>query len=397
VGEAGRATAMEQQFRLFWVRIGQMFEFKITRKDPKSSARTGVFYTPHGSFKTPVFMPVGTYAAVKTLTPEEVKKCGAEIILGNTFHLHLRPGDGLIKRFGGLHKFMGWSGPILTDSGGFQVFSLAKMRKISDSGVKFRSPVDGKMVQLTPRKALQIQQNLGSDIMMQLDECAPADASRKVAEEALSRTQKWMEESLKFHKKPQKQALFPIVQGVNFPDLRRQSAEFCAGLDVPGIAIGGLAVGESKSDFLKTLELTASILPSNKPRYLMGVGDFHDILEAVERGIDMFDCVIPTRLARHGSFFGASGKRENIRNSKFKNDKKPLITGCKCEACANFSRGYLRHLIVTNEVLGMRMLTIHNLKQTFEFMDSIREAIQKGSFADFKNSWQRTVGSRQKI
>jgi queuine tRNA-ribosyltransferase len=370
-----------------------MFEFKITRKDAKSAARTGVFYTPHGSIKTPVFMPVGTYGAVKTLTPSEVKKCGAEIILGNTFHLAERPGSALIKRFGGLHKFMHWDGPILTDSGGFQVFSLAKMRKISDSGVEFRSPLDGKLVHLTPRKVLQIQQNLGSDIMMQLDECAPADASRRVAETALFRTQKWMEASLKFHKNTSKQALFPIVQGVNFPDLRRKSAEFCSNLPVPGIAIGGLAVGEAKSDFLKTLDLVCPILPSNKPKYLMGVGEFSDILEAVERGIDMFDCVIPTRLARHGSFFGRFGKRQNIRNAKFKNDKKPLIADCRCEACLQFSRGYLRHLFITNEVLGLRMLTIHNLTQIFDFMQAIRKAIREGRFAGFKANFLRKAVS----
>ncbi len=383
-----------------------MFEFKITRKDSKSSARTGVFHTPHGNIKTPVFMPVGTYGAVKTLTPTDVRKCGAEIILGNTFHLHLRPGDDLIKRFGGLHKFMSWDGPILTDSGGFQVFSLARMRKISDAGVEFRSPVDGKKVFFTPRKVLQIQQNLGSDIAMQLDECAPHDASRRTAELALFRTQKWMEESLKFQKNTEtrassveadyaglRQALFPIVQGVNFSDLRRQSAEFCASLPVYGVAIGGLAVGETKSDFLKVLEITTPILPSNKPRYLMGVGEFRGILESVERGIDMFDCVIPTRLARHGSFLSNLGGRENIRNARFQNDKKPLIAGCRCEACLNFSRGYLRHLFMTNESLGMRMLTIHNLTQIFGFMRGIRGAIQEGRFGSFKASFLRKCKS----
>lgn len=381
-----------------------MFEFKITRKDRKTAARTGVFYTPHGRVRTPVFMPVGTYGAVKTLTPEEVKACGAEIILGNTFHLEERPGSALIKRFGGLHEFMKWDYPILTDSGGFQVFSLAKMRKITDSGVEFRSPIDGAKKFLTPKKVLEIQQNLGSDIMMQLDECAPADASRAVAERALSRTQRWMEDSLKHLEKRNKthasprssrgyaglaQALFPIVQGVNFPDLRKKSAEFCAGLPVSGVAIGGLAVGESKKDFLNTLDLVAPILPMNKPRYLMGVGEFRDILEAVERGIDMFDCVIPTRLARHGSFFGVRGKRENIRNAKFKNDKKPLIKGCSCVCCQKFSRGYLRHLFVTNEVLGLRMLTVHNLTVLFGFMRDVRGAIGEGRFGDFKRRFNR--------
>lgn len=366
-----------------------MFEFKITRKDAKSAARTGVFYTPHGSFRTPSFMPVGTYGAVKTVSPEELKACGAEIILGNAFHLEERPGSSLIRRFGGLHKFMNWDGPILTDSGGFQVFSLTKMRKVTDRGVEFRSPLDGTKRFLTPKKALKIQQNLGSDIMMQLDECAPHDASRRVAEQALERTMRWAEESLKGplgSTGPQgsKQALFPIVQGVNYPDLRKRSAEFCATLPTPGVAIGGLAVGEDKRDFLKTLEIVCPILPYSKPRYLMGVGDPFDILEAVERGIDMFDCVIPTRLARHGAFFVQRGKRENIRNSKFKNDKKPLGKGCRCPACQNFSRGYIRHLFLTNEILGLRLLTLHNLTWIFDFMQSIRSHIRARRFSQFK-------------
>lgn len=366
-----------------------MFEFKISRKDQKTVARTASFYTPHGKIRTPVFMPVGTYGAVKTLTPDEIWACGSEIILANTFHLHLRPGEDLIAKFGGIHKFMSWDGPILTDSGGFQVFSLAKMRKISDQGVEFRSPLDGSKIYLTPKKALQIQQKLGSDIAMQLDECAPADASRKVAETALYRTMKWAEESLKFQKNTSKQALFPIVQGVNFPNLRKESAKFCASLPTSGIAIGGLAVGESKTDFLKTLDLVVSLLPSSKPRYLMGVGEPCDILEAVERGIDMFDCVIPTRLARHGAFFDQFGRRQNIRNLKFKTDKKSLVTGCRCPACQNFSRGYLRHLFISNEILGLRLLTLHNLTWIFDFINSIRVSIKKGEFAHFKRDFLR--------
>jgi queuine tRNA-ribosyltransferase len=350
-----------------------MFEFKITKRSKKTSARAGTFYTPHGKIRTPAFMPVGTYGAVKTLTPDEVRKCGAEIILGNTFHLEERPGSDLIKRFDGLHKFMRWDGPILTDSGGFQVFSLSKMRKVSDEGVEFRSPVNGEKRFLTPKKVLEIQQRLGSDIMMQLDECVSSDASRPIAERALSRTQKWMEESLRFHKNPNEQALFPIVQGANFPDLRTRSAKFCADLPVDGVAIGGLAVGESKSDFLQTVELVAKHLPADKPRYLMGVGEFDDIVSAVKQGIDLFDCVIPTRLARHGSFFGKNGKRQNIRNAKFRADKKPLLADCKCEACINFSRAYLRHLFMTNEVLGLRLFTIHNLTFMFGFMKKIKD------------------------
>ena len=366
------------------------------------AARTGRLLTAHGEVETPVFMPVGTAGTVKAMTADAVRATGARMILGNTYHLMLRPGAERVARLGGLHRMMDWPGPILTDSGGFQVFSLAKMRQISDRGVEFRSPLDGSKIYLTPKKALQIQQKLGSDIAMQLDECAPGDASRQVAEVALLRTMKWAEETLKSHTRPSfanansvgqentsKQALFPIVQGVNFPDLRKQSAEFCADLPVPGIAIGGLAVGESKADFLKTIDLVCPLLPENKPRYLMGVGDPRDILEAVGRGIDMFDCVIPTRLARHGAFFDRFGRRVSIRNAKFKTDKKPLIQGCRCEACQNFSRGYLRHLFLSNEILGMRLFTLHNLTWIHDFMSAIRAAIRKNEFAEFKRDFMK--------
>lgn len=298
----------------------------------------------------------------------------------------------MIKKLGGLHKFMSWSGPILTDSGGYQVFSLAKFRKVTDAGVEFRSPLDGNKYFFTAKKVLEIQRNLGSDIAMQLDECAPADASRAVAEKALERTQRWAEESVRLNQKhSQKQALFPIVQGVNYADLRKRSADFCAGLPTPGVAIGGLAVGESKSKFLSTLDIVTPRLPENKPRYLMGVGEPKDILAAVERGIDMFDCVIPTRLARHGAFFDARGKRLNIRNSSYRLDKKPLVKDCPCEACQNFSRAYLRHLYVTNEMLVCRLLTLHNLTFIFGFMRRIRESIKEGSFGGMKAKYGQDV------
>jgi queuine tRNA-ribosyltransferase len=368
-----------------------MFEFKITAKDKHSAARTGVFQTPHGSFQTPVFMPVGTYGAVKTVTPEELRACGAEIILGNTYHLHLRPGEKLVKKFGGLQKFNHWDGPILTDSGGFQVFSLASHRKIYEDRVEFASPLDGSKHVFTPRKVLEIQQDLGSDIMMQLDECAPGDASRAVAEVALTRTMRWAEETVKHWKNRDKQALFPIVQGVTYPDLRKASAQFCAALPTPGIAIGGLAVGESKADFLKTLEIVTPYLPEKKPHYLMGVGEPMDILNAVARGIDMFDCVIPTRLARHGSFFIAGGKRAAISNAKFKTDKKPLLKNCKCEACQNYSRGYIHHLFRINEMLGQRLLTLHNLTFLLDFMQEIRSAIEAGTFSQMLRKFQVKV------
>ncbi len=365
-----------------------MFEFKITARDKNSAARTGVFYTPHGSFRTPVFMPVGTYGAVKTVTPAELKKCGAEIILGNTFHLHERPGEAIIKHFGGIQKFTSWDGPVLTDSGGYQVFSLAKQRKIYDDRVEFRSPLNGDKRVLTPRKVLQIQKDLGTDIAMQLDECAAADASRSVAKQALDRTTRWAEESVRIWLKyKEKQALFPIVQGVNYPDLRKQSANFCAGLPTPGVAIGGLAVGETKANFLKTLEITLPLLPEQKPRYLMGVGESADIVAAVARGCDMFDCVIPTRLARHGVFFDALGRRVSMKLAKFKNDKKPLNKDCRCEACQNFTRGYLRHLIQTKEMLGCRLLTLHNLTYIFDLLTEIRTSIRQGNFRQLQRKY----------
>lgn len=374
---------MQQKFRFGSGRIWQMFEFKITAKDKHSAARIGVFQTPHGKFHTPVFMPVGTYGAVKTVTPEDLNKCGAEIILGNTYHLHLRPGEKLIKKFGGLQKFTHWEKPMLTDSGGFQVFSLAQHRKIYEDRVEFRSPLDGSKHIFTPQKVLQIQQDLGSDIMMQLDECAAGDSSHAVAEIALNRTMRWMEITLKHWKNREQQTLFPIVQGVTYPDLRKLSAEFCAALPVAGIAIGGLAVGESKTDFLKTLEFTLPHLPSDKPRYLMGVGEFSDILNAVARGVDMFDCVIPTRLARHGSFFASGGKRATISNAKFKTSRKPLVAGCQCEACRNYTSGYIHHLFRVNETLGQRLLTLHNLTFLLDFMREIRENISSGTFSAF--------------
>ena len=354
-------------------------------------------------------MPVGTYAAVKTITPEEIRACGGEIILANTFHLHLRPGSELIREMGGLHKFTAWNGPILTDSGGFQVFSLGKFCKIYDDYAEFRSPLDGSKHVFTPQKVIEIQQNLGSDIVMQLDECVAGDSSRRVAESALDRTERWAEESLRhincfndFNPKGRgrplglkstksEQALFPIVQGATFPDLRRRSARFCAGLPTSGVAIGGMAVGESKRDFLKVLELVTPLLPINKPRYLMGVGEPLDILQAVERGVDMFDCVIPTRLARHGGFFTELGKRENIRNATWKLDKRPLVAGCQCPACQGFSRAYLRHLFVINESLGQRLLTLHNLTWIFNFMKEIRKSISNGDFSQLVRRYRQAA------
>jgi len=370
-----------------------MFEFKVTNRDKKSAARTGIFYTPHGSFRTPVFMPVGTYGAVKTVSPDELRAIGSEIILGNTFHLHLRPGEAVVKKMGGLQTYNRWEGPMLTDSGGFQVFSLAKMRKMYDDRVEFRSPLDGSKHVFTPQKVLQIQRDLGTDIAMQLDECVPGDASRKVAEVALDRTHRWAEESVKYWQKMSKStprvgstrgvegsgqmALFPIVQGASYKDLRQDSARFMASLPTPGVAIGGLAVGETKAQFHAALDAVCPLLPQDKPRYLMGVGDPIDIIQAVMRGVDMFDCVMPTRLARHGAYWTPVG-RANIKLAKNKLVKQVMDKNCRCPACAGgYTRGYLRHLFVLNESLGQRMLTLHNLTFLFDLLAEIRTAIQK--------------------
>lgn len=373
-----------------------MFAFRIKHKDTKTAARVGECTTAHGSFATPAFMPCATYGAVKTVTPDELRACGAEIVLSNTFHLHLRPGEQLVKKFGGIQDFMRWDGPILTDSGGFQVFSLAQMRKIYDDRVEFRSPVDGSAHTLTPAKVFHIQRDLGSDIAMQLDECVPGDASFSIAETALTRTQRWAEESVREWQKAMKKGshttLFPIVQGASHADLRRRSADFCAALPTPGVAIGGLAVGETKAQFLDALETVLPRLPLEKPRYLMGVGEPADIVAAVARGVDMFDCVIPTRLARHGSFFtrtpGVLGKRENIEKAVNRESKAVLQRDCPCPACVGgYTRGYLRHLYVTHEPLAARLLTLHNLTYIFGLMRTVRTHITAGTLAAFARKY----------
>lgn len=397
-----------------------MFEFKIIKKASEKSskanislARTGIFKTPHGEVRTPVFMPVGTRATVKTLSPEELKELDAEIILSNTYHLMLRPGEKTVKKMGRLHKWMNWNKPILTDSGGFQVFSLEQEKglakdvqkkagvKITEEGVEFKSHLDGKKYFITPEKATQIQHDLGADIIMAFDECAPADSSKKYFEEALNRTHNWLERCKKEHDKLEKkkkktdksQALFGIVQGGVYKDLRRKSAEFVASLDLPGNAIGGLSVGEDRKTMLKMIDEVTKILPENKPRYLMGVGTPIDLLECVDRGIDMFDCVLPTRLARHAAFWTTKGL-VHIKNQKFKEDPNPLEKNCTCYACKNFSCSYIHHLMRENEILGHRLMTIHNLHFLLNLMAQIRDAINKGKFKEFKkkflSKWPKT-------
>jgi len=361
-----------------------LFEFKITSQDPKSAARTGRFATPHGTVETPLFAPVGTQATVKTLSPRELRELGVTLLLCNTYHLYLRPGADVIARLGGLHRFMGWEGPILTDSGGFQIFSLAKLRKLTDGGVLFRSHIDGSQHLFTPEKAVELQALLGSDVAMCLDEC-PEPMDRQYNRVAMERTHAWALRSREAHTRTD-QALFGIVQGGVFEDLRAESARFLAGLDFPGYAIGGLSVGEPKEMTWLALEASVAPLPPDRPRYLMGVGTPEDILEAVARGVDLFDCVFPTRTARNGALLTLQG-RLNIRNARFADDPSPIEEGCTCYTCQTFSRAYLRHLMRAGEVLGLQLATIHNVHFLLEFMRGVRQAIQEGTFAQFKEAF----------
>ena len=360
------------------------FGFTVQGKDTQTRARAGLLTTPHGEIPTPVFMPVGTQATVKTLSPDELKDLQAHIILGNTYHLYLRPGDELIARMGGLHRFMGWDGPILTDSGGFQVFSLHDLRRVSDDGVTFRSHLDGSEHFFSPEKVISIQENLGSDIIMALDECAVPD-NRSYLMEALRRTHLWAERCQAAQSRTD-QALYGIVQGGIFADLRVQSARFLASLDFPGYAIGGLSVGESKEDMHRMLDIVTPLLPQDKPCYLMGVGSPEDLVECVARGVDQFDCVLPTRLARNGAVF-TQGGRMNLRNARFTEDPAPIEEDCQCYTCRRFSRAYLHHLLKARETLGLRLNSIHNLHFLLELMRRIRQSILDGSFSELKESF----------
>ena len=353
--------------------------FKITKKSSRSKARTGKLATPHGTIDTPAFMPVGTQGSVKAVTPDQVREAGAQIILCNTYHLYLRPGIKVIKAAGGLHEFINWKGPILTDSGGFQVFSLAKLRKVNDHGVTFNSHIDGAKVELTPEKVVEIQSVFGSDIMMPLDECAGYPSTKAEAKRALERTSLWARRSkeIRDQRSEIRGELFGIVQGGMFKDLRKRSAEEIRSLDFPGYAIGGLSVGEPKDLMEEMLEVSTDGLEYEKPKHLLGVGYPEDLEMAVKRGIDLFDCVMPTRLARHGGFLTDKGK-EIIKNAKFEKDFSPLERSCDCYACKNFSRAYIRHLFMAGEILPMTLMTIHNLRSILRLMENIREKIRKG-------------------
>lgn len=360
--------------------------YELIKKDPRTRARRGRLHTPHGTIETPVFMPVGTAGTVKAMLPEEVKSLGAEIILSNTYHLYLRPGHEIVREAGGLHKFMNWDRPILTDSGGFQVFSLGAMRKISEEGVKFRSHIDGSSHMLTPEKSIEVQNALGSDIMMAFDECAPYPADYSYVKNSLERTTRWLKRCKEAHKNTEKQSLFGIMQGGMYKDLRYQSAMEIVELDLPGYAIGGLSVGEPRELMYEVLDYATDYLPQDKPRYVMGVGTPDHLFEGVERGVDMFDCVLPTRLARNGSALTSHGK-VNIKNAKFERDFTPLDHECDCYVCRNYSRAYLRHLFKANEILSSMLLSYHNLHFLVHTMQNIREAIEQDRFLEYKREF----------
>ena len=354
----------------------------------QTRARRGTVHLNHGDVQTPAFMPVGTYGTVKGMLPRDIKDIGADIILGNTFHLWLRPGTDIIDRFGGLHQFMNWDKPILTDSGGFQVFSLGAMRKITEEGVNFKSPIDGAKVFLSPEKSMQIQYSLNSDIVMQFDECTPYPATYDEAKKSLELSLRWGQRCIDEHQRLEsKNALFGIIQGSMYRDLRQQSLEGLLKIDFDGYAIGGLSVGEPKEEMIEVLNYLPDDMPADKPRYLMGVGKPEDIIEAVRRGVDMFDCVMPTRNARNGHYF-VTGDSENqgvvrIRNSQYRTDEQPLDPECDCYACQNFSRAYMYHLHKCKEMLGAQLGTIHNLRYYQRLMAGIREAIEQDRFDEF--------------
>ena len=361
------------------------FKFQIEARQDR--ARAGKFFTPHGDLETPVFAPVGTQATVKSLTPDQLAEIGSSLILANTYHLHLRPGDELIKEMGGLHKFMHWPAPILTDSGGFQVFSLAKNRRIDQDGVTFRSHIDGSKQRLDPEKSISIQENLGADIIMAFDECSdPYD--KEYVREAMLRTHSWAERCQQA-KTRSDQALFGIVQGGISEDLRQESAGYIANLDFPGNAIGGLSVGETKSEMHTILDLVDRVLPEDKPRYLMGVGTPEDLVNGVSRGVDIFDCVLPTRLARHNAAMTRFGARLNIVNAQYARDEQPLDQQCTCYTCQNFSRAYIRHLIISKEMLAATLLSIHNLHTLIDLTHDMRQSILAGQFEDFANHFHQ--------
>ncbi len=379
--------------------------FELLKTDDRTKARRGRLTTPHGVIETPIFMPVGTAATVKGMKPEDVKELGAQIILSNTYHLYLRPGHDVVREAGGLHKFMNWDLPILTDSGGFQVFSLGAMRKIREEGVDFRSHIDGSKHFISPEKSIEIQHSLGSDIMMAFDECAPYPADRRYVKDSLELTTRWLARCKKYHEEyceqhggesqvlgeGVNQSLFGIMQGGVYKDLRKQSAEQVVEMDLPGYSIGGLSVGEPKEIMYDVMDECVDYLPKDKPRYLMGVGSPDCLFEGVERGVDMFDCVLPTRIARHGMAMTSQGK-VNIKNAKYERDFEPLDPNCDCYTCRNYSKAYLRHLFKSNELMSATLMSYHNLHFLVSTMTKIREAIEEGRFLEYKKEFFDAYG-----
>ncbi|WP_299832231.1 tRNA guanosine(34) transglycosylase Tgt [uncultured Metabacillus sp.] len=365
--------------------------YELIKTCKQTGARLGMVHTPHGSFETPVFMPVGTLATVKTMSPEELKQMGAGIILSNTYHLWLRPGNEIVKEAGGLHKFMNWDRAILTDSGGFQVFSLSDFRRIEEEGVHFRNHLNGDKLFLSPEKAMQIQNDLGSDIMMAFDECPPYPAEYDYMKKSVERTSRWAERCLKAHSRPEEQGLFGIIQGGEYEELRKQSANDLVSLDFPGYAVGGLSVGEPKDVMNRVLEFTTPLMPANKPRYLMGVGSPDSLIDGAIRGIDMFDCVLPTRIARNGTLMTGEG-RLVVKNAKFARDFRPLDEHCDCYTCQNYSRAYIRHLIKSEETLGLRLTSYHNLYFLVNLMEKVRQAIREDRLGDFHDEFFEQYG-----
>ncbi|HWH51621.1 MAG TPA: tRNA guanosine(34) transglycosylase Tgt [Gemmatimonadaceae bacterium] len=376
-----------------------MTDFQFSIEQQEGAARAGAFTTPHGVVETPAFMPVGTLATVKSLDPDDLAALGARMILANAYHLHLRPGDELIRDLGGLHEFMQWSGPILTDSGGFQVFSLEGLRTVSENGVEFRSHLDGSLHLFTPERVMQIERNLGADVIMQFDHVIPGQSDESLAEDAMQRSVRWLERCVAEvarldRESPKRQALFPIVQGGVHESLRRAAARAIRGLgNWVGFGIGGLSVGESKPDMYRMLEVVDGELPRDRPRYLMGVGFPEDLVEGVRRGVDLFDCVAPTRMGRNGAAFTRDG-RLNIKRAEYRTDRAPLDDDCDCAACRRFSRAYIRHLFTADEILGLRLLSLHNVHFLVRLMRDARSAIRAGTLDAWSRAWLARYHSR---
>ena len=365
--------------------------YELIKEEKHTGARLGILHTPHGSFPTPMYMPVGTLATIKGLSPEELKEMGADVVLANTYHLWLRPGEDLVAEAGGLHKFMNWDKGILTDSGGFQVFSLSDMRKITEEGVHFRNHINGEKLFLSPEKAIHIENQLGADIIMSFDECPPFDQSYDYVKRSIERTTRWAERGLRAHQRPQDQALFGILQGAGYKDLRLAHAQDMIAMDFPGYSIGGLSVGESKEEMNQVLDYLTPVMPKHKPRYLMGVGSPDSLIDGVIRGVDMFDCVLATRIARNGTCMTSQG-RLVVKNAQYARDFRPIDEKCDCYTCKHYSRAYIRHLIKCDEIFGLRLASIHNVHFLLNLMKLVRYHIENDSLLDFRQAFFEEYG-----